>query len=159
MRIVTLAVSIGLCSLPSLARAQDQGEVRELHASPTTVHRGFFDASLRPVLTVDSGDIVRLETASGNPPIFRAAGRAEGAHPEGALSPLRGRFITMGLHSDLDEAVKIATREMLDFLVATKNMSRDDAYMLASAADLVVTQVVDGTKGIHAMMLKAIFQR
>lgn len=32
--------------------------------------------------------------------------------------------------------------------------------MLASAAmDLVVTQVVDGTKGVHAMMPKGIFKR
>jgi acetamidase/formamidase len=32
--------------------------------------------------------------------------------------------------------------------------------MLASAAmDLVVTQAVDGTKGIHAMMPKGIFRK
>ena len=29
-------------------------------------------------------------------------------------------YMTMGLHADLDEAARIATREMLDFLVATK---------------------------------------
>ena len=58
-------------------------------------------------------------------------------------------YITMGLHTDLDEAAKIATREMLDWLVQTKGLSRDDAYLLASAAmDLYVTQVVDGTKGV-----------
>ena len=33
-------------------------------------------------------------------------------------------------------------------------------YMLASAAmDLIVTQVVDGTKGFHAMIPKGIFRR
>ena len=69
-------------------------------------------------------------------------------------------YITMGLDTDLDEAAKIATREMLDFLVETKGLSREDAYLLASAAmNLIVTQVVDGTKGIHAMMPKAIFQK
>jgi acetamidase/formamidase len=68
-------------------------------------------------------------------------------------------FMTMGLHTDLDEAVKIATREMLKFLVEEKGLKRDDAYMLASAAmDLIVTQVVDGTKGIHALIPKAIFK-
>ena len=47
-----------------------------------------------------------------------------------------------------------------DFIAATKGISRDDAYMLCSATmDLMVTQVVDGTKGIHAMMPKAIFQK
>jgi acetamidase/formamidase len=66
----------------------------------------------------------------------------------------------MGLNADLDEAAKIATREMLDFLVENKGLSRDDAYMLASAAmDLVVTQAVDGTKGIHALMPKGIFRK
>jgi acetamidase/formamidase len=68
-------------------------------------------------------------------------------------------YMTMGLHSDLDEAAKIATREMVAFLVEEKQLLRDDAYMLASVAmDLIVTQVVDGTKGIHALLPKAIFQ-
>ncbi len=50
--------------------------------------------------------------------------------------------------------------EMLDFLVDTKRLSRDDAYLLVSVAmNLMVTQVVDGTKGIHAMIPKAIFKR
>jgi acetamidase/formamidase len=69
-------------------------------------------------------------------------------------------YITMGLDPDLDEAAKIATREMLDLIVGAKGLSRDDAYMLASAAmDLIVTQAVDGTKGIHAMMPKGIFKK
>ena len=59
----------------------------------------------------------------------------------------------MGFHEDLDEAVKIATREMLDWIVEMKGISRDDAYLLASVAmDLRVTQVVDGAKGIHAVI-------
>ena len=68
-------------------------------------------------------------------------------------------FISMGLHPDLNEAARIAVREMIDFLVQGKGLSRDEAYMLCSlAADLRVTQIVDGTKGIHAMLPKSIFQ-
>jgi acetamidase/formamidase len=68
-------------------------------------------------------------------------------------------FITMGLHEDLTEATRLAVREMIDFLVAEKRLSRDDAYMLTSvAADLAITQVVDGTKGVHALIAKSIFQ-
>ena len=68
-------------------------------------------------------------------------------------------FISMGLHPDLDEAAKMATREMIDFLVGEKGLSRDEAYILCSiAVDLRVTQLVDGTKGIHAMLAKSIFQ-
>ena len=68
-------------------------------------------------------------------------------------------FITMGLHPDLNEAARMATREMIDFLVSKKGMSRDEAYILCSlAVDLRVTQVVDETKGIHAMLPKSIFR-
>jgi acetamidase/formamidase len=64
----------------------------------------------------------------------------------------------MGLHTDLDEAARLATREMIDYLVAERKMTRDDAYMLCSLAmDLRVTQLVDGTKGVHAMVAKEIF--
>ena len=67
-------------------------------------------------------------------------------------------YIAMGLHTDLDEASRLATREMIDWLVAERGMSRDEAYILCSIAmDLRVTQLVDGTKGIHAMIAKSIF--
>ena len=67
-------------------------------------------------------------------------------------------YITMGMNPDLTEATKIAVREMIDFLVREKHLNRDDAYMLASvAADLHVTQVVDGNNGVHMMLPKAIF--
>jgi acetamidase/formamidase len=68
-------------------------------------------------------------------------------------------YISMGLHEDLDEAARLATREMIDFLVAEKGMSRDEAYALSSlAADLHVTQLVDQTKGVHATLAKSIFR-
>ena len=39
-----------------------------------------------------------------------------------------------------------------------RKLSREEAYMIASiAVDYHVTQVVDGTKGIHGMIPKAIF--
>jgi acetamidase/formamidase len=67
-------------------------------------------------------------------------------------------YIAMGLHTDLDEAARLATREMIDFLVTEKGMNRDEAYILCSlAADLRVTQLVDGTKGVHAMIAKSVF--
>ena len=340
MRATQVASQICLLLLPAIASAQGSPKVHELKASPTTVHRGFFDASLKPVLTIDSGDVVRLETATGNPRWFEKLGvpkdkipaelyevfqgvegdgrgdhtlngpiairgaepgdmleirilsvdvrlpiagqgfapnrgllpdefpyekgrvtwidverrvvlfapgiefpakpfwgvigvappagmgrvpsgppnvfggnldnRDLGAgstlylpvHAPGALlsigdghamqgygevslsaveTSLKGEiqvvlhkghrlrwpraetathYITMGLDPDLDEAAKMATREMLDFLVETKGISREEAYLLASAAmDLVVTQVVDVTKGIHAMIPKAIFKK
>jgi len=324
--------------LSPLQATQAAPKTFDLKASPTTVHRGFFDASLLPVLTIESGDSVRLETASGNPRYYEAlgvpkekipaelyavyegvegAGRGDhtlngpiairGAEPGDTLeiriksvevrlplagqsiSPHRGvlpeqfpyakgralwidlkrqtieyapgvevrthpfwgvigvapplgmgrvpsgppnvfggnmdnrdlgagstlflpvhasggllsigdghaaqgngevcvsavegslkgeiqvilhknqrlrwpraetptHYMTIGLDPDLDEASKIATSEMLDFLVDTKGLTRENAYMLASAAmDLVITQAVDGTKGVHALLPKEIF--
>lgn len=67
-------------------------------------------------------------------------------------------YITMGLHEDLNEATKLAVREMIDFLVSEKHLSRDDAYILTSvAADLSITELVDGNKGVHASIPKEIF--
>jgi len=67
-------------------------------------------------------------------------------------------YITMGLHEDLVEATKMAIREMIDYLTTDRHLSRDDAYMLASvAADLSITELVDGNKGVHMMIPKAIF--
>jgi acetamidase/formamidase len=67
-------------------------------------------------------------------------------------------YISMGIHEDLNEATKMALREMIDFLVNEKHLTRDDAYMLSSvAADLDITQLVDGNKGVHAMIPKSIF--
>jgi acetamidase/formamidase len=47
---------------------------------------------------------------------------------------------------------------MIDFLMTTRHLSRDEAYMLSSvAADLHITELVDGNKGVHMMIPKAIF--
>jgi len=68
-------------------------------------------------------------------------------------------YIAMGLHEDLTEATKLAVRETIDFLMTEKHLSRDDAYMLASVAvDFDITELVDGNKGVHAMIPKAIFK-
>jgi len=74
MRVKEVAACIGWFALSSVVTAQGPPKVHELKASVATVHRGFFDASLKPVVTIDSGDIVRLETASGNPRYFESIG-------------------------------------------------------------------------------------
>lgn len=38
-----------------------------LHSSPETCHWGFFEAALKPVLTIASGDEVTVDTISGGP--------------------------------------------------------------------------------------------
>ena len=64
-------------------------------------------------------------------------------------------WITLGFDPDLDDAAKIALREMIRLVVAETGLAPEEAYMLCSlACDLRVTQLVDGNKGIHAMLAK-----
>jgi len=67
-------------------------------------------------------------------------------------------YITMGIDEDLTQAARICGLETIDFLVSEKHLTREDAYALTSVAvDMDITQLVDGTKGVHAMIPKSIF--
>jgi acetamidase/formamidase len=67
-------------------------------------------------------------------------------------------YISMGFNPDLKEATTLAVRDMINFLVEEKHLSRDDAYMLTSVAvDVDITQLVDGNVGVHAICPKKIF--
>jgi acetamidase/formamidase len=67
-------------------------------------------------------------------------------------------YISMGFSKDLKEATEHAVRDMIDFLVTEKHLTRDDAYMLSSVAvDVDITQLVDGNVGVHALLPKRIF--
>ncbi|WP_346891680.1 acetamidase/formamidase family protein [uncultured Roseibium sp.] len=61
--------------------------------------------------------------------------------------------------SSLDLAMKDAFRKARRFLMATQNLSEDEAIALMSAAvDFGVTQVVDGNWGVHAIIRKSLFR-
>jgi acetamidase/formamidase len=69
-------------------------------------------------------------------------------------------YISMGFSPDLKEAATLAVRDMINFLVEQKHMSRDEAYMLTSVAvDVDITQLVDGNVGVHAICPKNIFTK
>ena len=69
-------------------------------------------------------------------------------------------YISMGFSPDLKEATTLAVRDMINFLVEQKHLSRDDAYMLTSVAvDVDITQLVDGNVGVHAMCPKSVFTK
>ena len=77
--------------------APAEEKVHELRASPSTVHRSFFDASLKPVLTIDSGDIVRLWTTTGNPRYFERLGVPKKRYRRSFMPPLRVRRVPGGM--------------------------------------------------------------
>ena len=67
-------------------------------------------------------------------------------------------YISMGTDADLTKATKVAIQEMIDFLAATKGLDKQSAYQLASiAADVAITQLVDGNVGVHVKLPKSIF--
>jgi acetamidase/formamidase len=74
---------------------------------------------------------------------------------EWPLAETADHIITMAFDPDLDTCVTIALRDMIALVSARVGISREDAYTLCSlAADLRVTQVVNGNKGVHIMLDK-----
>lgn len=66
-------------------------------------------------------------------------------------------YITMGMDPDLDRCAEMAVRDMIALLGEKAGLSKADAYSFCSvAADLHITQAVNGCKGVHAMMPKAL---
>jgi acetamidase/formamidase len=67
-------------------------------------------------------------------------------------------YIAMGTDSALVKATKIAVRNAIDLIAELRHIPREDAYQLVSvSSDVDITQLVDGTVGVHVMIPKAIF--
>jgi len=102
-------------------------------------------------------DITALETS--------LIGRFQFILHKGKLAPYPraetpDAYIAMGFDDDLSNATRKAVRNMIDFLVTTKGMTRDDAYMLVSVAgDVAITELVDRNKGVHVMVPKRLFAK
>jgi acetamidase/formamidase len=162
--------TIGVAPLPSMGR---------ISSGPPGVHTGNIDNK-------DIGAGATLYMPVYAPGALFSVGDAHAAQGQGEVdltaieTGLRGRFqfivrkdlkltwpraetathwIVMGLHPNLEEAMKMAVRETILFITQRfPKISREEAYMIASVAvDYHVTQVVDGTKGIHGIIPKAIF--
>jgi acetamidase/formamidase len=108
---------------------QPTGRVHRLEATPQTVAYGYYDAAAKPALRIASGDILDVDT-----------------------------LLSMGTDVDLTQATRVAVQEMVDFIAATRGLDKHAAYQLTSiAADVAITQLVDGTMGVHVKLPKAIF--
>lgn len=65
-------------------------------------------------------------------------------------------WIVMGTDTSLTVATQIAVRQMVKFLMETQGITQTQAYQAASmAADLRITELVDGNVGVHMMIAKA----
>jgi acetamidase/formamidase len=62
-------------------------------------------------------------------------------------------WITFGFNESVDEAVVVALNDMLDLVMSQFDLVRKDALALISvAADLRITQLVNGVRGIHVIL-------
>ncbi|TWT14338.1 acetamidase/formamidase family protein [Planomicrobium sp. CPCC 101079] len=62
-------------------------------------------------------------------------------------------WITFGFDKDLNAAAAVALDEMVQFMQSLYGISKTEATALSSAAvDLHITQVVNGVKGVHAIL-------
>ena len=65
--------------------------------------------------------------------------------------------IAMGMDKDLTRATQIAVQQAIDFLAEVRGWSKMEAYRLVSVAcDVRVTELVDGSVGVHVMIPKSI---
>jgi len=69
-------------------------------------------------------------------------------------------YISMATDPDLTVATKGAIQEMVDFVAATRHMTKHQAYQLVSiAGNVAVTQLVDKPNvGVHVRLPKSIFK-
>jgi acetamidase/formamidase len=78
-------------------------------------------------------------------------------HRPMAVTPTH--ILTMAFHEDLNQAARLATRDMIEVLNDDFEMDFRDAYRLCSvAADLNVTQFVNGNRGIHVMLPRQLLE-
>jgi acetamidase/formamidase len=101
-------------------------------------------------------DVTALETALTG--VFRLTVRKD-LHLSVPHAETPTHYMTTGFDPDLDDAVKMALREMIGYLIRTRGLSREEAYALCSiAVDMRITQLVNVYKGAHALLPKAIFR-
>ena len=100
-------------------------------------------------------DITALETSLDGTLRIR---RPEGPAPDLAPGGDPTHYIAMGIDKDLDEAMKIAVRETVDLLVHREGSPARRPTCSPARRRLPGDPVVDGTKGIHAMIPKSIFR-
>lgn len=102
-------------------------------------------------------NVTAIETALGGRFAFHLH-KGHGLSYPRAETPTH--VITMGMDPDLDQGVIMALRDMITVIGERAGLSAEDAYTLCSlAADLRVTQTVNGSKGIHCMLDKRYLTR
>jgi len=78
---------------------------------------------------------------------------------EAPVARIDEAWVTFGLDEDLDEAAALAVDGMLALMAREHGLERRDALALASiVVDLRVTQLVNGVRGVHALLRDGAFR-
>jgi len=74
------------------------------------------------------------------------------------LAETESHYIVMGLDEDLNQAAKLAVSQAVKALNALTDMTASQAYAFCSlSVNFALTQIVDGVKGVHGLIPKAVF--
>jgi acetamidase/formamidase len=77
----------------------------------------------------------------------------DGLELEWPVARTHDAWLAFGFDEDLDAAARIATDGIVALISREHGLGADDAFALASVvADLRITQVVNGVKGVHAVL-------
>jgi acetamidase/formamidase len=82
----------------------------------------------------------------------------QGLDPSAPRAETKTHYIAIGLDPDLDNAMQMAYDQTVEWLAELKGMDPLMITPLASIGiDYRITKIVDGTKGVHAMIPKSYF--
>lgn len=82
----------------------------------------------------------------------------KGLNASGPYAETPTHYVMMGIDTDLDRAMKLATMRVVDFLVREKQLAPADAYALASiGCDFHVAEAVDLTQVVVGKIPKSLF--
>ena len=123
---------------------------------PVQVKGGLFSIG-DPHVSQGDGEISGTAIEASLDVLFQIVLRKDFEFPSPLLETPE-HWIVHGFDEDLNKAMKDASTKMLSLLTDHQRLSRNDAYSLMSVAtDFGVTQVVDGTQGIHVKVDRGIF--
>jgi len=118
---------------------------------PVSVEGALFSCGDGHALQGD-GEVCLTAVETGLTGTFRID-LVKGAKLDAPYAETKTHLIAMAFDEDLDEAARVALRRLIALIVARTTLTSGDAYQLCSlAADLHVTQLVNRSKGIHAMI-------
>jgi acetamidase/formamidase len=99
------------------------------------------------------GEVSQVAIESAMDRVRLTLSLVDGLELENPVARIEGAWLAFGFDEDLDAAAAQAVQGMLELMERELELERRDALALASLlVDLRVTQIVNGVKGVHALL-------